>query len=141
MKKSNLILITILLIIILIISIFSSYKKINKRKKVLFIAIDGFRRDALEDITKLDNITKYNNKYYDNTNIEIPISASSWTTIFTGLNHKETRITTNSFQGDKEILKYDIQYISRYNFQNNVTRDYKQLKKKIEKILKLYLII
>lgn len=118
-----------LLAIILIIAIFSSYNKINKRKKVLFIGIDGFRRDALEDITKLDNITKYNNKYYDNTNIEIPISASSWTTIFTGLNHKETRITTNSFQGDKEILKYDIQDISRYNFQNNVTRDYKQLKK------------
>jgi len=102
-------------------------QKDKRVKKVLFIGLDGFRRDSLEHFTELDDIDTYDNKYYKNTIIKIPISASSWTTIFTGLSHNETRITTNSFQGDKEVNNYNVQDLSEYNFQKNVTRDSKRL--------------
>lgn len=69
------------------------------KKRVLFIAIDGLRPDAL--VKFAPNLRKLgeNNMYTWNSKVDIPISAPSWSTIFSGLSYKRTGITNNAFTG------------------------------------------
>ena len=69
------------------------------KKRVLLIGIDGLRPDALLEYAP--NIRKFgeDNLYTWNSKVNIPISAPSWSTIFTGLSYKNTGVTNNAFTG------------------------------------------
>ena len=63
----------------------------SKRRRALLIAIDGLRPDALK--LHAPNMYSFGQTKASttwNSHVDIPISASSWATIFTGLNHKHT---------------------------------------------------
>ena len=77
----------------------------NKQKKVLLIAIDGFRPDTLKKSAKNMYDFAKENIYTFSCKVSIPISATSWTTIFTGLSSKKTGVTTNAFTGDKLSIR------------------------------------
>ena len=74
-----------------------SSKKIHHR--ALFIGIDGLRIDALLKHAK--NIKEFGNNNVKtwNSRVKIPISAASWSTIFSGLSSDNTGVTNNAFTG------------------------------------------
>ncbi|MDP6958601.1 MAG: alkaline phosphatase family protein [Planctomycetota bacterium] len=68
-------------------------------RRVLFLALDGFRSDAL--LRHAPHLRAFGEKNLAtwNSKVAIPISAPSWCTIFSGLSQERTGVTNNAFTG------------------------------------------
>ncbi len=74
--------------------------KNDKDKRVLVIAIDGLRPDGV--IRYAPNLTQFGKEHFATwkSKVAIPISAPSWSTIFSGLSHEHTGVSNNAFTGE-----------------------------------------
>lgn len=75
------------------------------RRRVLIIALDGVRPDALQQYAP--HLVRFGERSRTtwNSRVAIPISASSWATVFTGLGHKRTGIANNAFTAHSKTKK------------------------------------
>ena len=71
----------------------------QRQRRVLLIAIDGLRSDAL--LAHAPRLRQYGQRHLHTwkSTVAIPISAPSWCTIFTGLSFERTGVTNNAFTG------------------------------------------
>lgn len=74
-------------------------------RRVLFIALDGLRPDALQQFAPHMFSLGEHSRTTWNSRVAIPISAASWATVFTGLEHTRTGIANNAFTAHSKTRK------------------------------------
>jgi 2,3-bisphosphoglycerate-independent phosphoglycerate mutase len=89
----------------------SQAAKNEKQQRVLVIAIDGHRPDGV--VRYAPNLHEFGQRHLAawRSKVAIPISAPSWSSIFTGLSHHHTGIMNNAFTG-KTLSQTDNQLVT-----------------------------